>query len=195
MGKNALIVLSFVFIILCMVSCSGDKALFNVLDANYKFSKGDYTGATISYINAFADKRYKNYVSYNLGNTYSSLGEIESAVTELEKAAFDKNQKLRYRANFNLGVIYYDLGDFGRAVNFFKESLRAIPKDIDAKINLELSILSLNNKLSGEDDTIVNINQIKQEDIDKILDKIRTQEEAVWKSMQKNVVTDITEDW
>ena len=67
---------------------------------------GDYTGATISYINALEKKSYKEWIYYNLGNVYNALGETKAAEEELLRATKTDYPEVVFRTHFNLGNIY-----------------------------------------------------------------------------------------
>jgi Ca-activated chloride channel family protein len=52
------------------------------------------------------------------------------------------HQELRYRIHYNMGIIYFANGEYGQAVNSFREALKIDGSRIEAKRNLELSLLS-----------------------------------------------------
>lgn len=193
MGKYSLTF--FIFILLFFSSCGINGPVFEVLDGNAKFSRGDYTGATISYMKALEQNRYENWIHYNLGNAYSALGELDPAISELILGARENDLELAFRSNFNLGIFYYELGDYSRAIYYFKGALRADGKDIDAKINLELALKRFKSTSEVDKSSVSFPENGIDESREDILKEIQQSEETVWKQLNKTVPEQDTEDW
>ena len=160
---------------------------------------GDYTGATISYINALEKKSYKEWINYNLGNVYNALGETKAAEEELLRATKAEHPEVVFRTHFNLGNIYYRLGKYEKAIDHYKQSLKAKPNEIDAKINLELVIEKMEKEKSIDKNQISikkNEKTYESSEINSVLEYIKEKEASVWKSLNQPEpgATDI-DDW
>ena len=181
-----------------LASCRASDPFWNVLNGNARFNKGDYTGATVSYMKALEQNPSPQWIYYNLGNAYNALGEIEPAIQQLTKAGEEKNPELLYRTNFNLGEIYYELGNFENAINYFKEALKAKPRDIDAKINLEISIKNYTSMLDTAGAAAAGAagqNDKTEKNWNDLLEDLQKQEEKTWKMIKEGPTASDTEDW
>jgi Ca-activated chloride channel family protein len=66
---------------------------------------------------------------------------------EAEKnASVEENRELIYRSRYNSGIIRFTNGDFQGAAADFKRALEVDGSRVDAKLNFELSMLSLTQK-------------------------------------------------
>ncbi|MBN2531918.1 MAG: tetratricopeptide repeat protein [Spirochaetales bacterium] len=201
MGKyvlNKFLIITLFLTILCS-GCGFKEPLIEVLDGNYRYMSGDYTGATISYIKALEKKSYTEWIYYNLGNVYNALGETDAAVEELLRASKTEYQEVLFRTHFNLGNIYFGLGKYEKAIEHYKQSLKANQKEIDAKINLELAVERMEKEKSIEQNQSLIKKQaetFENKEIDTILDYIKEREALVWKLLnQAEPGTSNTDDW
>ncbi len=89
-------------------------------------------------------------IAYNLSGVYASLGELEPALRQLERSLAPApggaggrrraDEELRFRANFNLGVLLYTLGRYPQAAAACIRALQVKPGSWPAKVNLELCL-------------------------------------------------------
>jgi Ca-activated chloride channel family protein len=100
------------------------------------------------------------YAEYGIGSVYLALGEDQAALNRFAEAktlieAFPAavSGELRYRINYNTGVVLFSEGNFPAAADSFRDALRADSGKVEAKRNLELSIRSLSreNRSTGGD--------------------------------------------
>ncbi len=77
---------------------------------------------------SFADSN-QALISYNNGNYQESLQYYQS---------MDNDSKTSGEWLFNVGNIYYKLGEVGKAIFYFKKALEVLPRDGDVKHNLEM---------------------------------------------------------
>jgi tetratricopeptide (TPR) repeat protein len=186
-------------LLLSFCSCGFNEPVFDVLDGNYRYLRGDYTGATISYIKALEKKRYQEWISYNLGNVYNALGETDVALEELLDATSGQESELLFRSHFNIASIYFELGNYEKAVFHFRHSLQAKQNSIDAKINLELSIekMEKENALDKrKEQRIEKRKELVTEQLNTILDYAQQKEAAVWKLIKvTEKEEEAEEDW
>jgi Tfp pilus assembly protein PilF len=75
------------------------------------------------------------------------MGQDEAALARFseaeENASVEANRELVYRSRYNSGIISFTNGDFEEAALDFKRALEVDGSRIDAKLNFELSMLSL----------------------------------------------------
>jgi tetratricopeptide (TPR) repeat protein len=141
---------------LLLGSCAGTETAFGVLRGNLLFRRGEDAMAAFKYLQAARSPgggNWRDWIDYNLGSLYVSLGELKPGVRVLSRSldGYDGlsappgrwKRELFYRGQFNLGVAHYESGDYRRAATAFMEALRLKPDSWDAKVNLELSIAAL----------------------------------------------------
>jgi Ca-activated chloride channel family protein len=138
-------------------SCSGVSGKLLVIEANFFNSRGLYTRAAASYMKALGYEEAEPYAEYGLGSAYYSLDEAQAALARfedskkiLEGRSPDEHRELHYRLSYNTGVILFGEGNFRAASESFREALKIDPGRIEAKRNLELSLLSLARQSGGE---------------------------------------------
>jgi Ca-activated chloride channel family protein len=170
-------------------SCSQGK-LF-LIEANYLHSRGRYDEAIVSYLKAVNYKDAAPYAEYGLGITFYLLDEGNAALKRFEDSQkllegfiSGEHRELRYRNNYNSGVILFGDGDFSAAAAAFKEALRTDPRRIEAKHNLELSLISLAGEPTGDNNP-----EMKQENraMDILFDYLRQKEMQQWRSREWSV--------
>jgi Ca-activated chloride channel family protein len=108
-----------------------------------------YTEAIAAYRSSLAFPAAAPYGEYGLGVMYLAMDEEAAALERFasaEKAlAFlggEEHRELRYRIHYNRGVIRFRNGDYAGAAGEFRRALEAEGSHIEAKRNLELSLLS-----------------------------------------------------
>jgi Ca-activated chloride channel family protein len=98
-------------------------------------------------INA-GDKRPETM--YNLGTALVAGDSVESAAEVLTRLVDDRNDEIRFRSLFNLGLAHLkpglaspagqDGGELDSALAVYKQALLMRPADLDAKWNYELAL-------------------------------------------------------
>jgi Ca-activated chloride channel family protein len=185
--KNAALSSPFALIVLILTlfsSCTEGKLL--LMEANYLNTRARYDEALTKYLEAQNHKDAAPYAEYGLGLTFYLLDEGNAALQRyadsqkmLEKSSETEHRELRYRNNYNSGIILFEEGDYEAAAEFFKEALRAAPERIDAKRNLELSLLSISMESKTE-----NRSEAQEEQREILFEFLKQEEQKVWKSRQ-----------
>ena len=133
-----------------VVSCAPVRSRLKLVQGNIRFSQGKYAEAAGFYIEAMDDTTTAPYAAYSLGVIYFTLDQDEAALArfnEAEKnASAEENRELIYRSRYNSGIIRFTNGDFEEAASDFKRALEVNGSRVDAKLNFELSMLSLMRK-------------------------------------------------
>jgi Ca-activated chloride channel family protein len=142
-------ILPVLFCLLTLSSCSNIQGKLLVMEANFFNTRGLFTEAIASYLRALNHDEAVPYAEYGLASVFSALDEGEAALDryiEAEKSLLSNHQdhpELRYRIHYNMGIIYFENENYAEAINSFKEALKVDGSRIEAKRNLELSLISM----------------------------------------------------
>jgi len=172
---------SMLAIFLIFTSCSKGKLL--LIEANYLNSRARYDEAIIPYLKALNYDDSSPYAEYGLGLAFYSLDEGKAALKRyensqkmLEPFSNNEHRELRYRNHYNSGIIFFEEGDFHSAAAAFREALRADPGRIEAKRNLELSLMSITMDKDTEE------RETRRREI--LFDYLQEQEQQHWESRE-----------
>jgi tetratricopeptide (TPR) repeat protein len=80
---------------------------------------------------------------YNAASALAGTGRLQSAVAALEQALKTSDSDLTVKAYYNLGNVYFDLAQYDKAVEAYREALLRQPDDQDARHNYELALSRL----------------------------------------------------
>jgi len=189
----ALVVFSVIF----FSSCSEGKLL--LLEANFLNSRNRHNEAIELYLKALNYEDASAYAEYGLGLALYSLDDYENSLkryensqkileTQLKNEASEESRgrsarqvhrELRFRNHYNSGVVLFEEGDYNLAAAAFKEALRADPNKMEAKQNLELSLLSISLDSNRQQQT-----EERQEQREILFDYIKQEEEQKWRSRE-----------
>lgn len=177
---------------LTLMSCGSDKepqqepesnkAERNFIrEGNKLFANGDYADAEIQYSKALQANPSSAIAAYNMGLALAkqaapndSTGIIERADSLFEHAAsLTADKKLRMMAFYNKGNLAYNAQHFDKAIDNYKNALRAVPTDEESRYNLRMAQLKLqeqqqqqqnkdNNKDQNQDQNQQNKDQNQQ---------------------------------
>lgn len=171
-----------VYLLFTFTSCNNTSAYLNVIEGNYAFSRGEYQEANLDYLEVNDKKIFRDYLSYNLGNVYYALGEIDSAFNEWQSIDNVSVDDLTIRTFFNTGVLLFELSRYEEAYKIFRKILELDSSNINAKINLEHCIQKMNfnkeNKAGSQDSSTDELD--KSEDVSRVLDFVKRRESHIW---------------
>lgn len=179
----------FVVLFLFITSCSQIPGKLMLLRGNFFNAQGMYTEAILAYLEALTFPETAPYAEYSLGSVYLSLDEGAAALQHfaaaeeaLAKVLRVDHRELIYRIHYNRGVIRFHAGDFGSAADQFRTALETDGSRIEAKRNLELSLLSLSQEEAAAS---LSLNfKDEQKDPQVLFDYIRRKEQDQWKSRE-----------
>jgi len=165
------------------------------MEGNFFNSRGLYTEAISSYLKAFAYDEIAPYAEYGLGSAYFSLEEGEAALERYmaaEKSLLERNRddhgELRYRLQYNSGIIHFEKGEYVEAARAFREALKTDSSKIEAKRNLELSLLTISrttsSQASSEDGRTEESRETSSSDSSVLFNYLREKEQNQWKSKE-----------
>ncbi|MCL2808752.1 MAG: VWA domain-containing protein [Treponema sp.] len=176
---------SIAVFLLFFSSCSEGKLL--LIQANYLHSQNRYDEALNSYYEALNHKDAAPYAEYGLGLTYYLLDHDEEAIKRyndskkiLETLSGSEHRELRFRNHYNSGIILFENENYTSAALEFREALRVDPRRIDAKRNLELTLLSISMTETKTENNSDNLTQQKEI----LFDLLRQEEQQLWKSRE-----------
>jgi len=173
--------LSVICTLLLITACSNASGKLLIIEANFYSSQGRFTEAVDKYTKALEYEDAAPYAEYGLGSVYLSMGREDAALESFAKAEDmldslppTQNRELRYRVCYNTGVALFSVGDFSTAADSFRNALKIDGRKIEAKRNLELSLLStaMRNTMSGESK--------EDEGLSALFEYIRQKELAQW---------------
>jgi len=115
------------------------------MQGNAAFQRGEFQKASLSYLAAQQAGVPTDVVAYNLGNVYNALGETNMALAVWGQITRPSSEELAYRLAFNKGYLLYQRGQYEAACQEFRTALVMKPSSLDAKKNLEISLLKTQN--------------------------------------------------
>ncbi|MDR1244604.1 MAG: tetratricopeptide repeat protein [Endomicrobium sp.] len=117
------------------------------------FNKGNFEAAVQTFDNELKNNP-KNYVVINnsAGADYK-LNKLEEAKAKYSVIinSTDAAKEDKFTALYDTGNVEFLKNNFEKSVDFYREALKLNPNDKDAKYNLELALLKLNEKNSKQD--------------------------------------------
>lgn len=166
-----------------------------ILSGNKLYEQKKYAEALKCYDEAIKKNSSSATATYNMGVCYLQMGAQKGDTTKT-KAYLQKgmqymgaiaqnaasNPGLASRANYNMGNITFSQQDFAGAINYYKQALRLNPQDNQARRNLRIAQLKLQNQ--NKDNKDKNNNQDKQKDQNK--DKDKNQDKNQNKQQENN---------
>jgi tetratricopeptide (TPR) repeat protein len=136
-------------LILCTVHCAlctpAWASQAQLKEGNRQFKNGNYDKALKLYEDALIDAPYSSILHFNAGDANAMMGEFPKAEVSYTEAAKSANPLLRGASHYNRGNALFYQGKWAEAVDAYKDSLRANPRDEDAKYNLGVALRALKN--------------------------------------------------
>ncbi|MCR5318848.1 MAG: VWA domain-containing protein [Treponema sp.] len=144
--KKGSLLASLVFAML-LTSCGGKFSNgAKILEGRLDYNRKDYQDAIANFLEAYdsaknaGDKTSQEYALFGLASTYLMQDENESAVKRFEQISASAPDNIRFSVYYNTGIIAHKNGDYAKAAAMFKNALEIDSTNVNAKINLELSL-------------------------------------------------------
>ena len=179
-------ILFFLLILFMICSCSKAAGKLLIMEANSYSSRGLFNEAITLYQDALEYADAQPFGEYGLGSVYFAMGEYNAALDRfsnalkiLEALPSGSAKELQYRIHYNTGMVLFSSGDFSAAADSFRAALKTDGSRVDAKRNLELSLLSQNreNSSGNFENSIEEISQTI------FFDFIQQREQNQWRDM------------
>ena len=177
------------------MSLSSEKK--QILEGVWAWYEGKYNTATADFFKcasyADSDSLLKHYAVFNLSATYLAMNELEASLERLNQLNL-KNEELpadlRSAAYYNIGVIFELKSDYLQAAENFKKAIITNPRNLNAKLNLELCERELVQKLTkAAEATMQGVNEEKSNNSDmknELFNLIRENEGKNWRNMSES---------
>lgn len=144
---------------------STKKERNHITKGNKLYEEGKYKEAMKQYQDALNENPSSVVGKYNLGLSEIRIGSnpndtsetakkmLESGVKAMEQVANlgAKRPDLASKANYNLGNVAFNSENYKKAVDYYKQSLRLNPEDDNARRNLRIAQLKIQNEDDNQD--------------------------------------------
>ncbi|GHV11828.1 hypothetical protein FACS189491_03760 [Spirochaetia bacterium] len=177
--------------------CSRIPGRLLIMEGNFYHAQGRHTEAVAAYLRAIPNDPVRPYAEYGLGAAYIALDEGDAALERFEASAEalkeqheETGKELSYRLSYNRGIVLFEKGNYGGAADAFKQALEIDGSRIEAKRNLELSLLSLSREASSAGTATAGASSREDEGnkpperASALFDYLRQKEQNQWKSRE-----------
>lgn len=159
---------------------STKKERNRITKGNALYEEGKYRQAIEEYKLALQENPNSVVARYNMGLSEVRVGMnpndtsqtakniLQTGIKDLQQIANlgKKRTDLASKANYNLGNVAFNSQDYQKAVDYYKQALRLNPSDNDARRNLRIAQLKIQNQDQNQ-----NQDQDKQQDQEQDKDK------------------------
>jgi Ca-activated chloride channel family protein len=159
------------------------------MEGSFYNARGMYTEAIAACLEALDYSDAVPYAEYGLGTIYFSLDEGEAALERFaaaeEAAALlpGEHRELGFRIHYNTGVVRFQRGDYPLAAEEFKRALMVDGSRVEAKRNLELSLLAIHGQSAAGSASLIEALS-GDAGTDTLFDYLRQKEQDRWKSRE-----------
>ena len=201
-NQNSIFAAGIILAVFTITGCESSTA--DVLKGSFAFAQKQYSKAVTFFHSASEKSKKKNdtqklaYELYDLGTAYSLLGEDEAALEKFFLIEQDAPSAVQYGAYYNAGIIAHKNEDYEKAVEYFKKALEADSTRLEAKINLELSIQSVEVNVKHAQSNAVPVSEDNKNisDMEKaVFERIKENDKKQWKNSETNQSQNLAEDY
>lgn len=119
---------------------AGSSFADDAREANQAYENENYQKAERLYRRAIDKTPDRTQLYFNLANALAKQGKTEDAIKMYNRfKSMSDNAEDKAKANYNIANLHSDQKNFGKAMDFYKQSLRYDPDDKEAKHNYELA--------------------------------------------------------
>lgn len=197
---------SGLFIVICMIltGCSGRiKGSKNILEGTWNWYQHRYNDSVALYLQTVFDSQetddllLQQYAVYNLATTYLSQNENDVAMERFRPLLESEDSRIRFAVNYNCGIIAHRKGDYDNAAEYFRNALKINGSDVNAKINLELSLMKAEKEARSRENML---NQVSESETPSTMEKavfqrIREYDKKQWKNSEKSDISNSSQDY
>lgn len=193
-------------IVICSIftSCNGRiSGSKNILEGSWELYQRKYNDAIAKYLQTVydcektEDKLVNQYAVYNLGVTYLSQNENDEALNRFNQLDSEVTNQVKYASFYNKGIIAHRKGDYDAAADYFRKALKIDGSKIDAKINLELSLMKAEKEANSRENAL---NQVSESNTPStmekaVFDRIREYDKKQWKNSEIKEISNSAQDY
>lgn len=191
-GKNVLLVLVAVGSLFLQGCTKQWQGAAGVLEGAFFWHQGKYQKAISGFMEAMdiatatSREDLLQYSTYGLASTYIMQGETDAALHRLQELSPDAPSSLTFSALYNTGVVSYNQGKYQEAATLFRKALEVDSSNLDAKINLELSLGQNARQSRASSQELIPVQEQAVDDLAgaTLFSLIREQEQNRWKNQQ-----------
>lgn len=175
--------------------CSEDIADgASILSGKLNWNRKKYQDSVASFMSVAenaeerGDSAVKDYALYNLATTYLMQNENEAAEKRYKEISPDADEKIKFSMLYNLGILSHRNGDYAKAADYFKNALLVDSTNMNAKINLELSLNEVETHARVQEQVLTPVTQNTDEpnaSENSLYSTIREDEQNRWKNQQQ----------
>ncbi len=185
----------------CSGNFSGSK---KILQGTWNYHQQEYQNSVEAFYQTILDceaeknEYVKPYAVFGLAATYLMEDEDEVAVERINSIPSSADPELLSRAYYNLGIIAYRFGDYDEAQTQFKKAILYDSRNLDARINLELSdrmAVSSRTRTSEKQMTSVKEEKGNASLEQAVFNLIKEEEQNKWKNLQSGRKDDSVIDY
>lgn len=199
--KNfAALILFCLFFTSCKGYVSGSK---NIMEGSWFWYQKRYNDSVAKFLQTVYDSEnskdeiLNQYAVYNLATTYLVQNENDVAYERYSKLENAEDADVRFATFYNCGIIAYRKGDFAHAADCFRNALKIDGSKVDAKVNLELSVMNSEKEAKSKENAL---SQVSESDAPSameqaVFERIREYDKKQWKNSEKSDVTNSSQDY
>ena len=193
---------SSLFALFILTGCNSNT--LKILKGSYAFNQKQYGHSVSCFLDTLENAKLTNnltvadYSLFNLGTSYLMLEENEAALIKYSEISSDAPDIVKFTTFYNCGVICHKNGQFEEAADYFKKALSIDNSNIDAKINLELSIQMTNvdTKQNEAEAIPVSTNETSVLDMEnEIFETIKENDKNQWKNSETQQTQNLANDF
>lgn len=195
-------------IVFCMlfVSCKGENAVFgakNILEGSWFWYQKKYNDSVAKYLQTVFDAQndgnplLEQYAVYDLATTYLVQNENDVALERYRQLENVEDKNIRYAVFYNCGIIANHKGNYEEAAKCFRNALKIDGTKIDAKINLEISLMNAEKEIKSKQNVQNQVSESKSSSTmeESIFARIREYDEKQWKNSEKSENSNSSQDY
>ncbi len=177
-------------------SCSGKfDDRMEILQGAINWNQKNYQKAVAEYLEVIErasqrdDTETLQYALFGLATTYLKQNEDNASLDRYKQIDASVNDAVKFALFYNMGVISCRKGDYQEASYLFREALLVDSTNVNAKINLELSLLQENVEADVKEQELTPVTTSNEDDHslkNAIYSIIRENEQNQWKNQQQN---------
>ena len=192
--KNIIVTVAALFFpfLLCAQDTDRERSNKNerssVRKGNKEYENKNYVGAEIDYRKALEAAPLSGDATFNLGDALYEQQKYDDAAKEFEKAINSETDPVKQsEAWYNLGNTYMKNQKYAEGIEAYKNALRKNPKDEDARYNLRLAQLMLQEQQQQQQNPN-SPTQMTEENAQQILDALQQDERNTQEKVRKAIM-------